>query len=36
LKSRGFHNLINVAGGMDEIRKTGMELTDYVCPSTLK
>jgi len=36
LKSRGYHNLINVAGGMDEIRKTGMEFTDYVCPSTLK
>jgi len=36
LKSRGYHNLINVAGGMSEIRKTGMEFTDYVCPSTLK
>ncbi len=36
LKARGYHNLINVAGGMSEIRKTGMELTDYVCPSTLK
>jgi hydroxyacylglutathione hydrolase len=36
LKSRGYHNLINVAGGMSEIRKTGMEFTNYVCPSTLK
>ncbi|RZV60431.1 MAG: MBL fold metallo-hydrolase [Flavobacteriaceae bacterium] len=36
LKSRGIHNVINVAGGYGAIRKTRIPLTDYVCPSTLK
>jgi hydroxyacylglutathione hydrolase len=36
LKSRGIHNLIDVAGGFGAIKKTGMETTNYVCPSTLK
>ncbi|MGJ5640697.1 MBL fold metallo-hydrolase [Formosa sp. S-31] len=36
LKSRGYHNLVDVAGGMKAIREAGIPLTDYVCPSTLK
>ncbi|MHA7943535.1 MBL fold metallo-hydrolase [Formosa sp. 3Alg 14/1] len=36
LKSRGFHNLIDVAGGMKAIREAGIPLTNFVCPSTLK
>ncbi|SDS24477.1 Glyoxylase, beta-lactamase superfamily II [Formosa sp. Hel1_31_208] len=36
LKSRGIHNLIEVAGGYDEIKKTEVPRTAYVCPSTLK
>lgn len=36
LKSRGIHNLIDVAGGFGAIRKTKIPVTEYVCPSTLK
>lgn len=37
LKARGFHNVIDVAGGYAEIRKTEIVRTDKaVCPSTLK
>jgi len=35
LKSRGIHNLIDVAGGFNAIKETGINTTDYVCPSTL-
>jgi hydroxyacylglutathione hydrolase len=36
LKNRGIHNLVDVAGGYDAIKKTDIPRTDYVCPSTLK
>jgi hydroxyacylglutathione hydrolase len=36
LKARGYHNLINVAGGYSAIKKTAIKTTDFVCPSTLK
>jgi glyoxylase-like metal-dependent hydrolase (beta-lactamase superfamily II)/rhodanese-related sulfurtransferase len=36
LKSRGIHNLVDVAGGFDDIKKVGIPVTDWVCPSTLK
>ena len=36
LKARGFHNVIDVYGGFDAIKKTGVKTTNYVCPSTLK
>ena len=36
LKSRGIHNLIDVAGGYAAIKKTSVPRTDYVCPSTIK
>ena len=36
LKSRGIHNLIDVAGGFGAIKRAGIPVTDYVCPTTLK
>ncbi|WP_338378284.1 MBL fold metallo-hydrolase [uncultured Flavobacterium sp.] len=36
LKSRGYHNMINVEKGMSGIRDTNVPLTDFVCPTTLK
>lgn len=35
LKSRGFHNIADVAGGFKAIQETNISKTDYVCPSTL-
>lgn len=36
LKARGYDNLINVQGGFKAIKEAGtVEVTDYVCPSTL-
>jgi rhodanese-related sulfurtransferase len=35
LKSRGYHNMINVEKGMAGIRNTNIGLTHFVCPSTL-
>ena len=36
LKSRGIHNLVDVAGGYGAIKNTDIPTTEYVCPSTLK
>ncbi len=36
LKARGFHNVIDVAGGYAAVRNTTIERTVLVCPSTLK
>lgn len=36
LKARGFHNVIDVAGGYGAIKKTNISLSEKVCPSTLK
>ncbi|MEX6627012.1 MBL fold metallo-hydrolase [Tenacibaculum salmonis] len=36
LKARGYHNVIDVAGGFAAIRKTTIAKTVAVCPSTLK
>ena len=35
LKSRGIHNLIDVAGGFKAIKNTAIPVSDYVCPTTL-
>ena len=35
LKSRGYHNLIDIQGGFGSIKETKIPKTDYVCPSTL-
>jgi glyoxylase-like metal-dependent hydrolase (beta-lactamase superfamily II)/rhodanese-related sulfurtransferase len=35
LRARGFHNLIDIAGGFKAIGESGhLKVTDYVCPST--
>lgn len=34
LKSRGFHNIVDVAGGFAAISKTEVPTTHFVCPST--
>ena len=36
LKSRGIHNLIDVAGGFASIKKVGIAVTDFVCSTSLK
>ena len=36
LKSRGIHNLVDVAGGMGAIKQAGIPVSDFVCPTTLK
>tara|TARA_Y100000385_G_scaffold103550_1_gene107060 strand:+ start:515 stop:1915 length:1401 start_codon:yes stop_codon:yes gene_type:complete len=35
LKARGYHNMIDVAGGFGAIKETSIKISDYVCPSTL-
>ncbi|WP_298760488.1 MBL fold metallo-hydrolase [uncultured Psychroserpens sp.] len=35
LKARGFHNLVDIAGGFGAIKKTDLPTTGFVCPSTL-
>lgn len=36
LRARGYDNLVDVQGGFKAIKETGkMNITDYVCPSTL-
>lgn len=36
LKSRGIHNLVDIAGGFKAIKEAGIPVTDFVCPTTLK
>lgn len=36
LKSRGIHNLIDIAGGFKAIKDAQIPVTSYVCPTTLK
>ena len=36
LKSRGYHQVVDIQGGYQAIAKTNIPTTDYVCPSTLK
>ena len=36
LKSRGYHNVVNINGGFAELKKTGkFKLTEYVAPKTM-
>jgi glyoxylase-like metal-dependent hydrolase (beta-lactamase superfamily II)/rhodanese-related sulfurtransferase len=35
LKQRGWNNFVDVRGGLDAIKNTGVSLTEYVCPTTL-
>ncbi|MGB5436424.1 MAG: MBL fold metallo-hydrolase [Maribacter sp.] len=36
LKARGIHNLIDISEGFSAIKESGIKVTDYVCPTTLK
>ncbi len=36
LKSRGIHNIIDIAGGFKAIKKVGISVTDNIYPTTLK
>jgi len=36
LKARGYHNVIDVAGGYNKIKETNIPRTKTICPSTLK
>lgn len=35
LKARGYHNMVDVAGGFKTIKEAGLHVSDYVCPTTL-
>ena len=35
LKSRGIHNFVDVTDGFASIKKSGIPVTNYVCPTTL-
>ncbi|MEH0155705.1 MBL fold metallo-hydrolase [Limibacter armeniacum] len=35
LRKQGYHNIVDVTGGFGAIKETGIQLTAYVCPSTL-
>lgn len=35
LKSRGIHNMIDVAGGFKSIKEADVAVSDFVCPTTL-
>jgi glyoxylase-like metal-dependent hydrolase (beta-lactamase superfamily II)/rhodanese-related sulfurtransferase len=35
LKQRGWNDFVDVIDGFDEIAKTGVEKSDYICPTTL-
>ncbi|MFT6338751.1 MAG: hydroxyacylglutathione hydrolase [Saprospiraceae bacterium] len=36
LKSRGIHNMVDVTGGFDSIKKVDIKTSDFVCPTSLK
>ncbi|MDG1572172.1 MBL fold metallo-hydrolase [Robiginitalea sp. M366] len=36
LKSRGYHNLVNIEGGFKALQETDLPRTDFVCPSQAK
>lgn len=36
LKARGYHKVVDVAGGYGAIKKTGIKRTDFMCPTTQK
>tara|TARA_B100001287_G_scaffold185161_1_gene156191 strand:- start:1270 stop:2679 length:1410 start_codon:yes stop_codon:yes gene_type:complete len=35
LKSKGFHNIIDIEGGFSSIKKCNINITDYICPSEI-
>ncbi|MDA9126546.1 MBL fold metallo-hydrolase [Flavobacteriaceae bacterium] len=35
LKARGFHKIVDIAGGFAALKKTNVSISEFVCPSTL-
>ena len=35
MRKNGYDHLVDVAGGIVAIEETGINLTDFICPSTL-
>ena len=35
LKARGYHKLVDIAGGFEAIEQTSLPMSEYVCPSTM-
>lgn len=35
LKAHGFHNIVDIAGGFAALKKTDLQMSAYVCPTTL-
>ncbi len=35
LKSRGIHNIVDIQGGFKAIKEAGVQVSEYVCPSTM-
>lgn len=35
LKARGYQNLVDIDSGFNALKKTNLQVTDYVCPTTL-
>jgi rhodanese-related sulfurtransferase len=35
LKNNGYKNLINIEGGLDQIKETDIPMSEYVCPTTI-
>ena len=35
LKARGFHKIVDIAGGFAALKKTNVSMSEFVCPSTL-
>lgn len=35
LKSRGIHNIVDIAGGFKALKENGLKVSNYICPSTL-
>lgn len=36
LKSRGYHNLVDIGGGFAALKSAGVNVTDYICPTILR
>ncbi len=35
LKARGYHNIVDIQGGWNELEQTDIQKTEYVCPTTI-
>ena len=35
LKANGIENVIDINGGFNEMKESGLKMTEYVCPTTM-